>query len=134
MTSYNLNRIRPLVKSYVLSPTITLQPSTRRILFFRILPLIGTLTVWPFSSSTSKTALGKASVMTPFTRTKSLYSFSFGSLLVLLRIITFEVLAQASLKMNHQNHHFQTVVPYQLLPVLNLLQLLQVLPEISLHP
>src|SRR5262245_34893471 len=68
VTSY-LNRyvIRPRVRSYGDSSTLTLSPGRIRMKFIRILPDTWASTLWPLSSSTRNIALGSGSTTVPST-------------------------------------------------------------------
>src|SRR5438105_8550824 len=64
-----LNRyvIRPRVRSYGDSSTLTRSPGRMRMKFMRILPLTWASTRWPFSSSTRNIAFGRGSTTVPST-------------------------------------------------------------------
>src|SRR5205823_4257832 len=74
-----LNRyvIRPRVRSYGESSTLTRSPGRIRMKFIRILPLTCASTRWPLSSSTRNIAFGSGSTTVPSTSIAS----SFGILL-----------------------------------------------------
>ena len=59
--------IRPRVRSYGESSTVTLSPGKIRMKNLRILPLTWAKTRWPFSSSTRNIALGSGSTTVPST-------------------------------------------------------------------